>query len=125
MNQLSIIDRETWQREFVIQRNNLLLGDNSWEAEFTLMDLSDPSSPIFSCSVANGRCAWLGNGVVRVTIPQSSLRTIEAEQLGFMLRVIDPSAVDEDPNGKSWICIRGLLQIERAFTPEPTGMRTY
>lgn len=124
--QLQILSKETWQREFVIDRNgDLGFSATTWDIEFALFAEGSTDLPLYTSTTGNGRAKWLQQAVARVTIPQAAISNFEPGEYAFYLRVIDTADTTEDPQGRSWMCLRGTLDVLESATATPTGMRSF
>lgn len=123
--QLTMLKKETWQREIVIRRNGVLLGESGWEAEFVMFNQDEPDIPIHTSSVANGLIQWLQEGVIRITVNRAKIDNFDFPVAGFYVRVIDSTSLLEDPQGRSWLVCRGTFDIADPFAPVPSSMRNF
>lgn len=108
--QLSILQGESWTREFAVTRNGVALGAVGWDIEFTLYDADDSSTVLFRSSTS-GHGSWLEEGVLRVTIPRAVIASWDTDQAIFLLAIRNPDDNTEDEQGRSWTLLRGYLEV--------------
>jgi len=126
MTTMSMVEGETWTREFVIDRNNDMgFTDVTWGIDFTLYDAADPETPLFTSSTGNGKAKWLQRGVARVVIPQNDVQGFTFATAAFRLRVVNGADTVDDPAGRAWVCMRGTFDIVSAAPGSATGMRAF
>lgn len=122
--QLLMKRRETWQREFVMRRNSMLLGVPGWYTEFVMFNSEESQNPLFTASTDNAFVQWLQDGVIRVTVPVAQVNNMNFDVAGFFIRTVDPTGL-EDPSGRSWLVCSGTFDIREPFVANALGMRQF
>jgi hypothetical protein len=122
---LDIVQGETWVREFIINRNGVLLGEAGWDAALQLYNPGDESMALYTSSVLNGKITWLQPGIVRVVIPAGALNYADNPTLTFCLTITNTDDVTLDPAGTTYIAIRGSMDVQLQSVITENGMRTF
>lgn len=91
------------------------IGDNTWAAEFGLVDPRDPRNVLFKTNTTDGGVFWSNPGVLTVVIPQATTAAFAFCDANFYMDVVAPTPLDANgfrqtiQQGKVELPLRGAL----------------
>lgn len=113
---MNILAGATWAKQFVFSKilpngTTEFIGDNTWGAEFGLVNTDNPSEVYALATVANNKMSWVADGILWVSFAQIETATFTWSRASWYLDLIVPNT-DLDPSGFRETVLRGLLRCE-------------